>query len=719
MKRREFIKSFAIASSGLLYNSEAVLSESVSSHSSLPGAKTATRAIPSLDELAGQWIAGNIVDSLPALSNFHGGLETSHNVLGVQNFTIAPLAQGFQSATLSLDGVDVTAESFRWYPYQVLRKSRLHSVEILTKVRMPFEGPGILFSIYVSNRGTSLWAGKLAIGFHSAVREYHETWVWKTPRPEPNDAADFSSNGISSKDESIFLSHDRDSNGKSGIAFLRECDEVSDENHQAIWNLELKPDESFHLDAVMAAGSDLTSVIGQVNEWKENFSVTWEQAKERWQRRFEAAFVPGNDHFSGHLPTLLTSDAKIRRLYYTSILSLICLERTGLNSQFPRVFVTGSPRYATTVLYFWDTSFFATLWSLLDPDAMRQQLKLFLESDIHSCYAIDFQSLHPIGRWYSANDYSVFRLVTTYVYVTRDLSILEETLHGGQKVIDLLEDLTLHWKTLTNANSLLANYGSARNLLETVPTYVQRVPSMNAANVWMMRSMAKLRISRGESDKAVQLNKQADRLAAEVLGLYVGDKGYWACLLEDGRKTEVRHCIDFFTLIDTMQSDLGQMRIDEMCDFVDRELWTPHWLRALSLHDAAADESLRPDHGSTGSYDAWPALTAEAMFRVGHRREALTRLRSLAPATFEGPFGQSHDVESAQNPVRKAGAFGQEYYCSASGSFAEVLLRSIFGFSPDASEEWHGPVAIVPEFSGQLIHLRYAGKLLTITAKSR
>jgi hypothetical protein len=164
-----------------------------------------------------------------------------------------------------------------------------------------------------------------------------------------------------------------------------------------------------------------------------------------------------------------------------------------------------------------------------------------------------------------------------------------------------------------------------------------------------------------------------------------------------------------------MQSDLGQRRIDDMNDFVDRELWTPHWLRALSMQDAAAQDSLRPDHGSTGSYDAWPALTAEAMFRVGRKREALARLRDLEPATHEGPFGQSHDVATQQYPVRKAGAFGQEYFCSASGSFAEIILRTIFGFAPDANQEWHGSQPSVPGFDGQLINLRYGGKLLTVS----
>ncbi len=164
--------------------------------------------------------------------------------------------------------------------------------------------------------------------------------------------------------------------------------------------------------------------------------------------------------------------------------------------------MTASPHWATTLVYFWDTSFFATVWALLDPAAMKEQLKLFLNSDIHSCYAIDFHSLQPVGPWYSANDYSVFRLVTTYVYVTRDWEFMDEPLRNGKTLIDTLEGLALHWRTLTKPGSLLANYGDASNLLETVPTYVEYVPAMNSANVWMLRGMAKLRNKRGEAARS-------------------------------------------------------------------------------------------------------------------------------------------------------------------------------------------------------------------------
>jgi hypothetical protein len=51
----------------------------------------------------------------------------------------------------------------------------------------------------------------------------------------------------------------------------------------------------------------------------------------------------------------------------------------------------------------------------------------------------------------------------------------------------------------------------------------------------------------------------------------------------------------------------------EMSAFVARELLVPFWMRAQSLNDSAASASNRSDHGPSGAYVGWPALTVRAM----------------------------------------------------------------------------------------------------------
>lgn len=728
MRRREFISKTAFATGAVIAGQGR---KSFASELLLQSRKNAFNrdAIPNLDELAGIWMAGKMLEQTPALANFHGSLQASRNVLGVQFFTVPPLAQGGELAALRLNGTDIPAEEYRWFPYQVQRRATQQGLKILTTLRMPFEQSGILFDIDIENTAAKPCEATLTIDLRAAIRHYPGTWEWETPRPGDRDWESFETGSMKLNGEQILYTKDTQSENAAGFVFSPGADKLSPAADDAAWTVKLKPGERFSLQGVMACGPQIGSAAGLAAQWKTNFVRMWEQAQVRWQQRWLAVFDPNNTHFSGSLPTLTTPDAAIRKLYYAGVLSLLCLERTNFGPRFPRVFVTGSPQWATNMMYFWDTSFEATLLALLDPEVMKQLLKLFLASNIHSGYAIDFLSMKIVGPWYSANDYSVFRLVMGYLDVTGDGKFLDEPIKDDKRVIDYLEESALYWQKLSSPATLLANYGDASNLLECVPTYINCVPSMNAANVWMMRSVARIRNLRGETDRARELNQLADRLAEAVLSLYVNGKGFWACQMTDGKKVEVRHCIDFFTTIDAMKSDLGAQRIEEMIAFVNRELWTPHWLRALSLSDETARECLRAedacagsfkeptraDHGYTGSYDAWPALTAEAIFAVGRKREALERFRSVVQATHEGPYGQAHYVATGAYPVRKALSCGQDYFCAAAGSFAEVILRTVFGFSPAVGEDWSPGSITAPGFEGQLKNLRYGGKLMTVS----
>jgi hypothetical protein len=48
-------------------------------------------------------------------------------------------------------------------------------------------------------------------------------------------------------------------------------------------------------------------------------------------------------------------------------------------------------------------------------------------------------------------------------------------------------------------------------------THEQRVPALNAANVWMMRAAAKLRARLGDAARSAELGRQADAFARKWL----------------------------------------------------------------------------------------------------------------------------------------------------------------------------------------------------------
>eukprot|EP01046_Picozoa_sp_COSAG06_P025616 COSAG06_NODE_2163_length_7438_cov_2.447200_7_plen_421_part_00 len=59
----------------------------------------------------------------------------------------------------------------------------------------------------------------------------------------------------------------------------------------------------------------------------------------------------------------------------------------------------------------------------------------------------------------------------------------------------------------------------------------------------------------------------------------------------------------------------------------------------------------RPDHGSNGAYPSWPAFALEALCYVdGNCSSAFGIMGTFAQATWEGPFGQAHEVPQLSTP---------------------------------------------------------------------
>ena len=133
-------------------------------------------------------------------------------------------------------------------------------------------------------------------------------------------------------------------------------------------------------------------------------------------------------------------------------------------------------------------------------------------------------------RGYAANDLSIFRLTWSYLSVTQNRAFLDERI-VDQTVLQRLQTLATDWKKLLlKPSDELADYGEAPNLLECVPTYIHKVPSFNAANVWMMRELANILEDKGDPVEAQSLRDQANTMVGAVMALYEPGKGVWASL---------------------------------------------------------------------------------------------------------------------------------------------------------------------------------------------
>ncbi len=610
------------------------------------GAFAATKvppgAVPELDELAGEWLPVGTLLNLPSVNNFSGALHAGSNLLSFTELTFPPLSLGGDCARLTLGGVAVQAHHSRWYPYQVLRRAEQGSLVLQSALRMGFEQRLVLAELAVTNPGSAPAQASLSAELGGYLRSYPGPWQWQVPRQY----GDFSGwAGQLADGGQVLAVADCSSPAVTAFAFPDPPGQltVSGNSGSAVWDLTIPPGQTATLRLVMAAAVTAGDAVSAAVAARDSFASVWAQAKTGWQQRFTDAFTPGNRHFSGSLPVLATPDQALRRLYYASVLSVLQLERTCFPQYFPRVYTTAGPQWGVTLSYFWDTSLFAPILVMLDPVMAREQARRWLALGIYDGYAVDALSGKLSGPWYSANDLSVFTTLHDYVTITGDMGFLDEQA-GATSVIGHMQTIALHWQQLEVAATGLADYGGQANLLEEVANYVNQVPSLNGANVWMMRQLAALRQTRGETSDAQRLLGLAGQLAPRVLAQYVPGQGVWRSVHDDGAAVPVRHIYDFDTLGRLMPGDLPAQQRREMAGFVTDELLAGGWLRALSLSDPDAATSLRPDHGSNGAYDAWPALAAGTLGSLGFYHPMLEFLHTFAGVTTEGPFAQSHEL---------------------------------------------------------------------------
>ena len=375
---------------------------------------------------------------------------------------------------------------------------------------------------------------------------------------------------------------------------------------------------------------------------------------------------------------------------------------------------------STTNIFYWDNQYSAQLHAMLEPLTLQRQLLLWTSSvdfdtllpSQWSFWGYDYSSQRGVGNYYSTNDVTLLSLLDAYLRVTGDFAFLNLTYSIGPfpngtvleaTVFDTALALATHWKApVYNASGFLADYGLAPNLLECVPTYIHRVASLNAGNAFMSNIVAQYAEAFGNGPLAASLRADADAIAAAVLSrLYVGSSeggsgggGFFRAEFPNGKSAMVRHVMDYVYVTAWLglgggggggggRSNSHAPGANEMAAFVQRELIVPHWMRALSLNDTAAPLSNRSDHGPSGAYIGWPALTVRAFGLRGTVAAFASAREFLDDTLFSatlGPYGQAISIRPPGDPYKPFEV--TLYNCLCAAAFADTVMQTLFGWAP-------------------------------------
>ena len=646
-----------------------------------------------LDGLAGPWVSTRTLACYPSLANFYGALRSTKELGGIQylHFIGVGASEAVVNAT-SLDGQPVFCDESRWYPYQLRTRTHTDPLDIESTIRMVFANNGVLTRIALTNQSDIPVARTLEMNLQSG---------------QPISCPDAHTVVMAGSPIRVY-----------GFTVAPDRCVAKNGTTLAQWQISLPPHAGQVISWVMAMERTPKPALANASRWGGDFAAAFAAAKTDWDNRWQDVFTPGNATYSGWLPLLETDDQALRELYYLSIASLLETERDNF-SLLKKSFVGATPEWCRDTGYFWDLSLTSLPYALLNPAAMKNEIRHWLALDWQTCNSMNLNTGEKAGFWYAVNPYAYFLTIDRYVTVTGDFAFLSETVNG-KTVFDYLEALAMDWKRLVPGNGKLADIGTnSWNMLEAPPDYIHTVASLNAANIWMLRRLADNEARRGKAARAAELRSEAAAQLPALLKLYNPKTGSWNVQYPDGRQIDSRHVYDFLTVGTTISDDLNPTIKRGMMNFVDRELMTKTWMRAMSWQDPSAFDSDRSDHGPAGSYSGWPAKSGQAAAELGHFDKALDMFRrfrgafdSAIPQAIELTKVEGNDALQARVSTRAGASFAE-----VSGSFVEVIINTFFGFrpAPDGNAALWDPQK--PRgFDGRLRHVRWDGASYTITS---
>lgn len=680
--------------------------------------------IPTVEDLESSPLPVRFGDHFnpPGLTNFLGAVQADVDLSGLRNLNFPPLfTSNTVSAKLFIDGEHFagtgTTITYRWRPDRVVRTAEYEGLRLVSETALAVGETAVVQRLTVENQSGVERDVDVRLRIAGWVTRFVGTITDAEPPCAYNDAeVDRNRRAV------VFTDPETGATSVQGLSPPAET--VDPEWLQT--GAMLRPGESWQVGYVNALGSDAGDATAMYDRLADDVDGAIEAARRDWDRELAAMFTPDNDRYSGHLPRLETADEDLRRMYWMGALGVTYFKRETPHSVVGRTYDTLTPRYWPTVTFLWDYSLSSVVHALLDPDVMRTHQAHWMATDIHTCMGTEWLTGAGLGAWYSVNDYAMTRIMYDYLRWTGDrrwLSHSVDTPSGPALPRDRIVEYARSWREFESPRGL-ADYGGIGNLLECVSTYVHEVASLNAANVYCLRSAAEVVELQGDPSGAATLRKEADELVERVRELYVDGEGYWNARFPDGTSVPVRHCYDLATVLYTMPGELTETQRSEMVGFFERELRTDAWMRALSNRDPDAVFSVRADHQWNGSYCAWPSEVAAGLYRIGEGQLASGWVRGLAASANQGPFGQAHFAEPVIEPhaggARKVPGevpYINDWACSSGGSWVRLFIEGIFGVDAGLDGITASPQLEGLDRNARLTALSYQGDLHDVHAR--
>ena len=456
-------------------------------------------------------------------------------------------------------------------------------------------------------------------------------------------------------------------------------------------------------EAVDCLVTDLQNIVGQGLEWtipphtKEtrNFSIAQfgknDKHPETFQpnlaERVKQADQDGEaaiERIAGRLPVLKTTNRLLEDLYKRSLVSLAFCRFDYPAARVHPTWLCGGFH----IIVAWDFSYAGDALSLIEPQSVRQVVWDVLGiGKLQGSYINPDQPRSEYGILYIQDPFALQELISSYVKITGDRSILDDVV-GGNSVYDWLKLWAAKLDTYaTNRLDGLMDVGDGNELLLELRTdgYDHVVPTLNGLTIEYNRWLAQLAKARNDS-AGEKFAKRAAALTRTLQTLWNEKAGWFDNLYADGSRSPF-FTMHLFDLLGTSFATKHQKQAIA-AHFVAGDFLAPMGIYAISKKDTVHWDRLDQDWGGGGCYLGTPFRTARFLYENGdapHAGEILKRTAQQAEHFSYLPQGPA--VDEAYENIR-----GGTLDISSCGAALEAIWSGIFGLRPQPD----GSVVVSP-----------------------
>src|SRR6185369_3663381 len=352
IKRRDFLKTISAAAVV-----PAVLKADVPGATIAPSMALAAILpdIPTCDSMRSITMTHNFSDlyAWPGLTNQWGCAQAAMDAVAVRSIAFPPFAQGemnvaplgsggeLLTAVLYIDGeyfaATKTPIDFVWQPDRVERRAQYQGLELSSVTIVPFKQMSVAVSLTIENKQRTRRPTEIKLALNGGVTKSVAPWNAAYSPGEFDNKRTVDANRGAVLCKSV----------RTEAYSLQGAWPVATEVRSSwlIYRFDLAPGEKRSITFVDAVAESADEAQRNYDKLVRDFASHAAATRDEWNAQLKAAFTPGNDRFSGYVPTLVTSDDSVLRLYHSAVLSALFFRRTTPHSVYGTTYVTLAPRY--------------------------------------------------------------------------------------------------------------------------------------------------------------------------------------------------------------------------------------------------------------------------------------------------------------------------------------------------------------------------------------